>query len=198
MKRPFVTALAALVLASACAYKPVLVIRDRDAAAKVKTVAIMPFFDAQSQSAFDPLYKGFGNSFVPAVMFDEKAQSVLGKRYTLIGQDKSLEALKAAGTVYKHVEGAWSAVKDPDAIRWGYTVPQAVQAGKTLGADAVLMCAQGQYVEGQKPLQVLALRLVDVSTGKVLLGLNASGQPGLFSKGVVVNQLLSRIVKEAP
>lgn len=180
------------------AAKSPLVIRDADSASRVKKVAIMPFLDAQFMSAFDPNYKGFGSSFVPAVMFDDMARKTLGKRYELVGQSESLEALKKAGVEYKHTEGAWSAVKDPESIRWGYTLDQAAEAGRELGVDAVLMCAQGQYMTRNKPLQAVSLRLVDARTGKALWGVNATGQPGLFSKGRVVQDVLNRVVKEAP
>ncbi|MFA6580154.1 MAG: hypothetical protein WCU88_13895 [Elusimicrobiota bacterium] len=190
--------LALTALFTGCVVRPALVIRDRETAAKVKTVAIMPFFDVQYQMAFDPLYKGFGDSFIPAIMFDKNAREILGQRYQLMGQDQSVEALKKLGVEYKHTDSSWAAVKDPDSIRWGYTLAQAVQAGKDMGADAVLLCAQGQYFTGNQPSQALVLRLVDANTGKTLLGLNATGQPGLFSKDVVVRQLLTRVAKEAP
>lgn len=191
--------LSGLLVLGGCAYKPVFVIRDADRAARAKKVAVMPFLDAQFQSAYDPHYKGFGSSFIPAVMFDDMARKTLSPRFEVIGQGKSLEALKSQGVEYKHIEGAWTAVKDPEAIRWGYTLKQAREAGKEVGADSVLMCAQGQYFMAKnKPIQALSLRLVDVKTGKTLWGINATGQPGLFSKGRVVRELLARIVKEAP
>lgn len=184
---------------SACAVKPMLVIRDREAASRVKRVAILPFFDAQFQSAFDPLYTGFGKSFIPAIMFDERAQKILGQRYQIVGQPEAIEALKKAGVKYVHTEKSWSALSDPESARWGYTLEQAVKAGKALGVDAVLMCAQGQYFEKEnKPVQAISVRLVSTQTGKTLYGLNATGQPGLFSKGRVVNELLNRLATEAP
>lgn len=200
MRVPRAAVLACTALLSGCfATRSPLVIRDADTATRVKKVAVMPFLDAQFMSAFDPHYKGFGSSFVPAVMFDDMARKTLGKRYEVIGQDQSLEALKKIGVEYKHVEGAWTAVKDPDSVRWGYTVQQAAEAGRALGADAVLMCAQGQYFERQnKPVQAVSLRLVDARTGKALWGVNATGQPGLFSKGKVVQDVLNRVAKEAP
>lgn len=182
-----------------CVAKPMLVIRERELAASVKKVAILPFFDAQFQTAYDPLYNGFGSSFIPAIMFDERAKKILGKRYEIIGQEQAIESLKNQGVKYVHIGTAWTAVKDPDAIRWGYTVEQGVKAGKALGVDAVLLCAQGQYFEAEnKPVQAISVRLVSTQTGKTLYGLNATGQPGLFSKGKVVNELLNRLSKEAP
>src|SRR3989344_4824150 len=173
-------------LLASCVKPPALVVRDRAAAAAVKKVAILPFFDATFQSAFDPFYTGFGSSFIPAIMFDNKAKTILGHRYDIFGEQQSIEALKKLGVNYVHTEGAWTSVKDPDSVRWGYTVAQGVQAGKDLGVDAVLMCAQGQYFEKEgKPIQAVSVRLVSTQTGKTLYGLNATGQPGLFSKGKV-------------
>ncbi|MBI2070383.1 MAG: hypothetical protein HYT79_07235 [Elusimicrobia bacterium] len=184
---------------AACAPRPLFVIRNQETAAHVKKVAIMPFLDAQFQSAYDPHYSGLGSSFVPALMFDNMAKKHLSKRFEIIGQDQSLEALKKEGVEYKHIKGAWSAVRDPESIRWGYTPSQALAAGKKLGADAILLCVQGQYFKDKKkPLQAIGLRLIDVKTGKTLWGVNATGQPGLLSKGVVVRQLLARVAKEAP
>jgi hypothetical protein len=183
----------------ACAPKPILVIRDREAATSVKKVAILPFFDAQLQSAYDPLYKGLGSSFVPAIMFDEKAKKALGGRYEIVGQDQSIESLKKLGVNYVHIEKAWTSVGDPESIRWGYTPEQGVKAGRALGVDAILMCAQGQYFQGENnPVQAISVRLVSTRTGKTLYGLNAIGKPGIFSKGKVVNELLNRLSKEAP
>lgn len=188
-----------IALVSACGPKSLLVIRDREAAAGVKKVAILPFFDALLQSAYDPFYKGFGSSYVPAIMFDKKAMKILGKRYEITGQGQSIESLKKQGVKYVHIEGSWTKVRDPDSIRWGYTLKQGVKAGRALGVDAVLMCAQGQYFQGEKkPLQAISVRLVSTGTGKVLYGLNIVGQPGIFSKGKVVKKLLKQLAREVP
>ena len=183
----------------ACAPKPMLVIRDREAAAAVKKVAILPCFDAQFQSAYDPFYKGFGSSFVPAVMFDERAKKILGVRYEIVGQGQSIEALKKEGVKYVHFEKAWTSVSDPESIRWGYTLDQGLKAGRALGVEGILMCAQGQYFQAENnPVQAISVRMVSARTGKTLYGLNAVGKPGLFSKGKVVNEILNRLSKEAP
>lgn len=186
-------------LAGGCAPRPALVVRDKDAATRVKSIAIMPFFDAQMLSAIDPLYDGFGSSFIPAKMFDARAERKLGKRFELIGQVRSLEALKKVGVEYRHTAGAWSAVRDPESIRWGFTLDDAVAAGKELNADSILLCGQGQLLDkNKKPIQVVVVRLVSTASGKTLWGVNSSGQPGLFSKSKVVDDLLGRIAKEAP
>src|SRR3989344_2818147 len=117
-------------LLASCVKPPALVVRDRAAAAAVKKVAILPFFDATFQSAFDPFYTGFGSSFAPAIMFDKKAKDILAGHYDVIGQDQTIEALKQVGVDYVHIEGTWTSIKDPDTVRWGYTVEQGVQAGK--------------------------------------------------------------------
>ncbi len=199
VKKQVLSAIAFALLISACAPKQMLVIRDREGAAKVKKISIMPFFDAQFLSAYDPFYNGFGSSFIPAVMFDQKAKKILGARYEIVDQSLSIDALKKEGVQYKHFEKAWTSVSDPESIRWGYTLEQAIKAGKALGADAVLMCAQGQYFAGEnKPIQAISVRLVSTASGKTLYGLNAIGQPGLFSKGKVVNEILHRLAREAP
>ena len=110
-----------------------------------------------------------------------------------------IEALKKEGVQYVHFEKAWTAVSDPDAIRWGYTVDQGIRAGKALGVDGLLMCAQGQYFQAENnPVQAISVRMVSARSGKTVYGLNAVGKPGLFSKGKVVNEILSRLAKEAP
>ncbi|MDE2292645.1 MAG: hypothetical protein KGL53_11235, partial [Elusimicrobia bacterium] len=174
-----------------CVQPPAMVIRDRADAVNVKKVAIMPFFDAQSMSAMDPTYDGMGSSFIPALQFDALAHETLSKRFELIDQKDSLKALEDAGVQFKHVTGAWSAIKDPESVRWGYTPDQAVKAAKSLGADAALLCAQGQFMQQNKPMQGVVVRLLDANTGKVLWGVSATAQPGLFSKDKTVRDLLA-------
>ncbi len=186
-------------LISGCVAPGAFQIKDRDSAARVKKVAIIPFFDANLLSNFDPLYTGPGASSLPAKMFDERAQEVLGARFELIGQEAVLDSLKAVGVDYRHVTGAWAAAADPESIRWGITPKQALESGRALGADAVLLCAQGQYMRQKgAPVQAVSVRLISVETGKVLWGGYSSGQPGVFSRGMVVDGLLHSIAKEAP
>ncbi|TPW21927.1 MAG: hypothetical protein FD126_197 [Elusimicrobia bacterium] len=186
-------------LAWGCVAPGTFQLKDRGTAERVKKVAIMPFFDANLLSNFDPLYTGPGASSQPAKMFDDRARKVLGARFEIIGQEAALESLRSIGAVYRHVAGAWAAVKDPEEIRWGITPKQALEAGKALGADAVLLCAQGQYMRQKGvPVQAVSVRLLSVETGKVLWGGFSSGQPGVFSRGMVVDGLLQSIAKEAP
>ena len=174
-------------------------LKDREVASRVKRVAIMPFFDANLLSNYDPLYEGPGASVMPAKIFDEAAARELGSRFELIGQKESLEALRKVGADYRHIEGAWAAAKDPEGIRWGITPAQAVEAGKALGADAVLLCAQGQYMKQKGvPVQAVSVRLVAVASGKVLWGAHSVGEPGIFTRGKVVNGLLRAVAQGAP
>lgn len=159
----------------------------------------MPFFDANLLSNFDPLYTGPGASTLPAKMFDDRARKALGGRFELIGQEATLESLKSIGVDYRHVAGSWAAVTDPEGIRWGITPKQALESGRALRADAVLLCAQGQYMRQKGvPVQAVSVRLLSVETGRVLWGGYSSGQPGAFSRGMVVGGLLQSIAKEAP
>ena len=74
-----------------------------------------------------------------------------------------------------------------------------MQACRALGLDAVLMCSQGQYFQGEKkPLHSISVRLVSTGSGKTLYVLTIVGHPGVFSNGKVVKKLLKQLSREVP
>ena len=95
---------------------------------------------------------------------------------------------------------------DPEKSIWkqmgvllpGMTTPQAIEMGKKLGADAIIIGAVS--INQAKPPFAISLRMLDCKTGKVILGVSSQSGGGMsFSPwNAPIKMVVSRLAKEAP
>lgn len=185
----------AAVLGAGCGTIPArFAMRDAAAARAVKKVAVMPFFMANTLSVdIEAPPAGFlgAKPYNYARVFAAEAQKSLGDRFTFISGEPVETELKR----YGHYTGY---VKEGGARqRTGFSVPDALKAGKALGVDAVLL---GAYAYGENAQfrvyfnEALSIRLIDVNTGKVLWGVTSRQSD---SGGTVMQKTLALMKKEA-
>lgn len=184
------------ILAAGCTSIPArLAVRDAAAAGKVKKIAVMPFFVANTLSVdVDAPPSGIFNVKPAnyARIFAGEAQKALGSRYTFIYGEQVENQLKQYGHYAGYLKDAGSGQ------RTGFTVAEAVKAGKALGADAVML---GSYAYGENEQirayfnEAISIRVLDVESGRVLWG--AAARQSDFG-GTVIQKVLDKLKKEGP
>ena len=183
-------------LGAGCATVPArFVVRDAAAARAVKKVAVMPFFMANTLSVDieAPASGLFGHKPVNfARLFASEAEKALGNRYAFIYGETVENELKRYGHYagYQPQGGAGQ--------RTGFSVADALQAGKALGADAVMLGSYAYAENAQLKVyfnEAVSIRLLDVNTGKVLWGVSSRQSD---SEGTVIEKAIAKIRKEAP
>lgn len=162
--------------------------RDNAAAVNIRTIAIMPFFDANLLSVE---IKGGGlltkRTDRWTSEFIAESGRNLSNRFTFIyGPVVEAELIKL-GNYKGYVDGAGKGQ------RTGYTIADALKAGEALKADAVLIGAA--TVADTKAFQqvfkeAMSVRILDVKTGKIIYGASA------YKKGTFDGRPIPKIVKE--
>jgi len=186
------------ILGTGCAVVPArFAVRDAAGAKAVKRIAIMPFFLANQLSVdMDAPDKAPGLFSAGRVnysrMFGATAEKVLGGRFTFVYGAMVEKELMQLGHYTGYVPEAGAGQ------RTGFTIQDAVQVGKALGVDAILI---GAYAFGETQQmrayfnEAISLRLIDVNTGKVLWGVTSRQSD---NGGTVMQKALDKILKEAP
>lgn len=143
---------------------------------RVKTVAIMPFFNANGLATDDPdpAYTGKYADLMPTTIVYGAIKDKT--RFEWLSLDRIVPALKKNG--FKGIElkpgeelSMMSMMFNSQKYRTGFTMDQALKTGRQLKADAILIGAMGMV--GNAPANtrtVMALRLIDTKTGDVLWG----------------------------
>ncbi|MBI2118719.1 MAG: hypothetical protein HYT97_03725 [Elusimicrobia bacterium] len=177
---------------SSCGPTSNLFVRDADLAKKTKKLAVLPFQDANARHSEDTLVQ----TNALTLKFLQHAAAELAGRYEFISQDQIMQELKKMG-----FEGY-----DPNKSMWkqafvqttGYTIPQAIQVGKNLGADAILLVTVAGFQKN--PVFSLSVRMLDTKNGKVIVAGSAASGMGLsFTPwNAPMKKLVSRIAREVP
>ena len=184
---------------AACAPSSQFVVRDADLAKKAKKVAIIPFLMTNARSPDFPDAERYPKltKWSMTYKFMTQAEAQLSGRYQFIPARQVLDELQKRG----FIEGF-----DPEKSVWsqmgvqlpGCTVPQALEVGKKLGADTVLL---GAVSMGQtRPPFAISVRMLDVKSGKVIVAASSQSGGGLsFSPwNAPIEKVVSRLAKEAP
>ncbi len=180
---------------SSCAPTSNLFVRDAELAKKTKKIAVLPFQDANARHSEDTSVQNLSSSLT--LKFLAHAEPVLGSRYQFIPQDQVMAELKKIGFVGF----------DPNTSRWkqafsqtsGYTIPQALEVGKNLGADAIFLVEVAGLAE-VKPAFSMSVRVLDVKSGKVIVAASAASGGGIsFTPwNAPMQKIVARISQEVP
>ncbi len=178
---------------AACAPKSNLFIREATLAKATKKIAVFPFQDANLRASDDTSVPRAG---MLTLKFLEHAEPVLASRYQFIPQDKIMAALKEAG--FEGYDPNKSMLRQASFQTTGYTIPQAVEIARNLGADAVFL---GEVAGMQfHPVFSISVRMLDTKTGKVIVAASATAGRGLnFTPwNEPMKKIVSRFAQEVP
>lgn len=175
---------AACLLFASCGPAARMAIRDQKRSTEIKKIAVLPFFNANSLSV-EFISKGDSKSPFTAD-FVKEAKKRLSKRYQWVTGIGVEDALKKTGKYPGWID------EEGRHQRAGFTISEAIKAGKELNADAVII---GAGAEGERRLKKLyrstmTIRLIDVQSGKVLWGATA------LKKGALDSTPSKKIVRQ--
>ncbi len=179
---------------SACAPTSNLFVRDSTLAKTTKKVAVFPFQNANGRGSEDTSYQKIASSLT--LKFLAHAEPVLSGRYQFISQDKIMAALKESG--FEGFDPNKSFMRQMSVQPTGYTIPQAVEIGKKLGADAIFL---GEISSSQiHPIFSISVRMLDTKTGKVIVAASAAAGKGLsFTPwNAPMKKIVDRFTREVP
>lgn len=177
---------------------------DTAAAQRIKTLAIMPFINANALSAEDLTYKGkYHEALATGNVYTALQEQ---GRFKIIPVEKVRAALEKQGFPpgLKGDVSIMKAIFDPNKYRISMTMHQAMKAGKATGADGLLFGSFGMVGFAQKVKFAMAMRLVDAKTGKVVWGAARSEKMkiSLFhpikSQGKQLQAMAKSLIQEAP
>lgn len=179
---------------SACAPTSNLFVRDSVRAKATKKVAVFPFQNANARASEDTSYQKIASSLT--LKFLAHAEPQLSGRYEFIPQDRIMAALKEAG--FEGFDPNKSMMRQIYVQPTGYTIPQAVEIGKKLGADAIFL---GEVASSQiYPIFSISVRMLDTNTGKVIVAASAAAGRGLsFTPwNAPMKKIVNRFAQEVP
>ena len=185
---------AAGLLLSACAPRSQLVIRNPDLARQAKKIAVLPFQNANSRASEDTSFQTSNTAMT--LKFMDNAQPLLSGRYEFVPQEQIMAELKKRG--FEGFDPNKSAFRQAFVQPTGYGIPEAIDIGKSLNADAVFL---GVVAMTQaKPPFAISVRMIDVKTGKVTVAVSAQSSGGMsFSPwNAPMRTIAERIAKEVP
>lgn len=179
-------------LVSACAPKSQIAIRDQELAKQTKKVVVLPFQNVNARASEDTSFQT--ESTAMTLKFLNHAKSILAGRYEFIPQDQTMAELKKMG--FEGFDPNKSFFRQSSLQPTGYSIPEAIQIGKNLRADAVLL---GAFTMTQaKPPFAISVRMLDVKTGKVTVAVSAQSVGGFTPWNAPMKKVAERLAKEVP